>query len=251
MRFSFKRLVPVSLVCTSIVLTGLCISDKVSAQQINESENTDKLETSSESDDNVTNESDQEEEPNSVSSPNNVEADATPDTTTEVNSSPDFSSLRDFLDVGNWEAADQETFRILLSVVGPDSTSQGRFDLDEWRDFIGNDESCTIVRNLDAYWSIASNGQLGFSAQRRVFQSSSQSFLSFYKQIKWLTERADEWLVSWQYTDDGEAEYIQRPDFINASSIEGHLPGLMEWEVASGEEQAQDRRFEMIDFCDL
>ncbi|MFG6101446.1 GUN4 domain-containing protein [Leptothoe sp. EHU-05/26/07-4] len=255
MRFLLERFTLVCLIYASISFAGVAISGKALAEPTG-TENVDMPGTSDEpipdSSDINDNSVQLEEDPaSSQNNQDNVGEDTLSDTSSEVTSSPaDITPLRQFLDSGEWEAADQETFRILLSVVGEDSRSQGRFNLDEWENFISDQEHCSIVRKIDGLWNSSSDGTLGFSAQRRMFQESDQSFLDFYRRIKWLTENADAWLVSWKYTDD-EATYIQKPDFENAPSIEGHLPALMEWEIAPGDEQAQDRRFEMINFCNI
>ena len=244
---------PVSLFLASILFTGLSLPDEVFAQPSDSTNNVDIVDDPDDSADEPVdvNDNSMQEEQDSTSSQDSAEEDGTSDTPLETtSSSPDFTDLRQFLELKNWEEADKETFKILLSIVGPTSQDQGRFELDEWQAFIENEENCTMVRNLDALWSFSSNSQLGFSAQRRVFQNSDQNFLDFYKRVKWLTEGADAWLVSWNYAD-GEAIYVEKPNFKDAASIEGHLPALMEWEVASGEEQAQDRRFEMINSCNL
>jgi hypothetical protein len=157
--------------------------------------------------------------------------------------------LEQFLDEEQWARADEETFNLLLTAAGENSRAEGRFDIYEWSGFLNNSESCTLVKAIDDLWIQASGGSLGFSAQREVFDSS-ENIRSFYERISWLEEGSDNWLVSWEYDlEQKKAIYISSPDFDNAVSIEGYLPGLMEWEPQN--DSYFDFRFQMIETCDL
>ncbi|MBE9109421.1 GUN4 domain-containing protein [Nodosilinea sp. LEGE 07298] len=181
---------------------------------------------------------------------NNIVEPETTDSFDNDNSSPGLEELEQFLDERQWEMADEATFNILLSAVGDNSLAQGRFDLSEWEVFLANPENCSLVRQVDALWIQASKGSLGFAAQRRVFQNS-EDFRSFYEEIDWLAEDSDDWLVSWDYDSvERKASYISLPNYDDAASIEGYLPGMMEWEP-SEDGQILDLRFQMIGACRL
>jgi hypothetical protein len=137
-----------------------------------------------------------------------------------------------------------------LTAVSDKSRAQGRFVNSEWEAFLNNSESCTLVKNIDSLWTQASGGKLGFSAQRRVFKNS-KNFQSFYEQIRWLEEGSETWLVSWDYDDrQQKAIYEKTPDYDNAATIEGYLPGMMEWEPLK-DGRFLDQRFLLFGACEL
>jgi serine/threonine protein kinase len=161
-----------------------------------------------------------------------------------------YVELNESLRVQNWESADQITFTLLLTAVSDKSRAQGRFVNSEWEAFLNNSESCTLVKNIDSLWTQASGGKLGFSAQRRVFKNS-KNFQSFYEQIRWLEEGSETWLVSWDYDDrQQKAIYEKTPDYDNAATIEGYLPGMMEWEPLK-DGRFLDQRFLLFGACEL
>ncbi|NEP01083.1 MAG: protein kinase [Symploca sp. SIO2E9] len=159
----------------------------------------------------------------------------------------DYSKLQKSLQQKDWEAADLETYKVMLKVAGPKSQAQGRFDLTEWAQF-----SCPALKKIDSLWSEASSGKLGFGVQNRVLEESKNYTVSYVK-IGWMKESPEghSWEVAWNY--DPETKVVEyhpgyRPNFDNPP--DGHLPAKLEWETPLGEE-AQDRRFEAIYRCNL
>ena len=164
----------------------------------------------------------------------------------------EYAELYTYLESENWELADQRTFDLILKLTGEKSEQQGRLALDEWQQALINSDYCKHMHAIDRLWALASNDQLGFKAQREVFYISKLEPTTFYRRVQWLNTKGDKWLVSWNYSN-GTASYIKEPDFKNPNSIKGHLPTLMEWEidVENEQTQAQDRRFEMFNLCEM
>jgi hypothetical protein len=73
-----------------------------------------------------------------------------------------YSKLNDFLESGNWKAADEETARMMLAVAG--RTSQGYLDTDDIEKF-----PCEDLRIIDHLWVKYSNGRFGFSVQKQIY----------------------------------------------------------------------------------
>jgi hypothetical protein len=73
-----------------------------------------------------------------------------------------YSKLNDFLESGNWKAADEETARMMLAVAG--RTSQGYLDVDAINKF-----PCEDLRIIDHLWVKYSNGRFGFSVQKQIY----------------------------------------------------------------------------------
>jgi hypothetical protein len=152
----------------------------------------------------------------------------------------DYTQLQQYLQEQDWEAADRETFELILTAAGPISTEEGRLDIEEWQAF-----SCDVLREIDDFWLNASNNQLGFSVQKQVFEESARNFSVFYNTIGWLG--LFDWEVAWAYLPDSKnVEYLpeQQPNFEDPPK--GHLPAMLEWETPEA-----DRRFEAIYRCGL
>ncbi|NEO99224.1 MAG: protein kinase [Symploca sp. SIO2E9] len=158
-----------------------------------------------------------------------------------------YSRLENFLKQKKWEEADQETYQVMLTVAGPKSQAQGRFDLVEWAQF-----SCPDFKEIDRLWSEASSGKLGFSVQNKILEES-KNFIASYAKIGWMEELSVgySWVVAWNYDPETKAvEYYPkyRPNFDNPP--DGHLPAKLEWKTLSGQER-RDLRFEAIYRCNL
>jgi GUN4-like/Caspase domain len=99
--------------------------------------------------------------------------------------STDYRKLRDLLKASNWEAADRETFQVMLRVVNRERV--GWFDSDSLRRF-----PCQDLQTIDQLWTTASNGHFGFSIQRKIWEkcgsmisSSPEVWEDFADRIGW------------------------------------------------------------------
>ncbi|HIK05890.1 MAG TPA: GUN4 domain-containing protein [Trichormus sp. M33_DOE_039] len=76
----------------------------------------------------------------------------------------DYSRLRDLLAAKKWQEADDETYLVMLQIVG---RKKG--------DYIRSEElfnfPCTDLRNIDQLWVKYSNGHFGFSVQKEIYLS--------------------------------------------------------------------------------
>lgn len=81
----------------------------------------------------------------------------------------DYSNLRDFLKLGNWIAADNETARVMLEAVNRElngTRSDHRpLDVEEIQKF-----PCQDLQTIDRLWLIASQEHFGFSVQRKIWE---------------------------------------------------------------------------------
>lgn len=128
-----------------------------------------------------------------------------------------YANLRSDLQSHNWKQANQETTEDLLKTFGPNSDRTGQVDPQE-----AANPSCTDLKTVDQLWSKASNGNLGFTAQRQVLQQVANDYRKAYNQMQW-QRPGGEWLI--QYTYDGHRERFKpgyEPDYGNPDK--GHLP---------------------------
>lgn len=154
----------------------------------------------------------------------------------------DYTQLKKYLNENppNWEAADRETYEVMLKVAGLKSESQGFFDLTEWE----ANFTCEDFKAIDQLWSDASDGQLGFSTQNRILNKTND-LNKFYNEVGWL--QGQEKLVSWYPRNQTATEnikryvYTKKPKFSNPPP--GHLPAMLVWS------DKIDYRFDKVDTC--
>jgi len=130
--------------------------------------------------------------------------------------SVDYSDLRYDLQKHNWQRANEDTMEALLKAFGPNSNKTGHIDFKE-----AANPPCQDLKTVDQLWSKASNGNLGFAAQRQVLKQSGD-YRQAYNQMQW-QRPGGEWLI--QYTYDGHREHFKpgyEPDYGNPDK--GHLP---------------------------
>ncbi len=159
-----------------------------------------------------------------------------------------YSQLQNSLQKNDWKVADELTYKLMLSLAGPDSKAEGRFNLTEWENF-----SCNDLKKIDTLWSGASKGKLGFNAQKRIFEAAGSSPSVFFSRIKWLfiAPSSTTWLVAWKYDQETkQVTYLPKrsPNF--TTPAEGHLPAMLVW-APQANGKSVDLRFQKINQCSL
>ena len=165
----------------------------------------------------------------------------------------EYAQLTRSLKAKDWKAADQETFDLLLGLVGKKSKQKGLFLNEEWDSFLSKESGCQQIERINALWSDASGGKLGFSAQKRLLDKTKnldpdRRSKAFYDQVEWTNENSA--LVEWDYDESANAaRYFEgkEPDFIDP--VEGHLPAIMMWEKS--ESERRDKRTLIFLECNL
>jgi serine/threonine protein kinase len=163
----------------------------------------------------------------------------------------DYADLYFSLKAKDWEAADQNTWNLMLGLAGDDSRQKGIFSAEEWEDFLDSEASCQHIRRIDSWWNKASEGKLGFSTQMRLLKeekSIDESFYlkPFYSRIQWIDKDRKNTLVEWNYNAETEAvNYVKgkEPNFVEP--VEGHLPAIMLWK------DSKDKRFALLNKCNF
>ncbi len=125
-----------------------------------------------------------------------------------------YTKLIDFLESGNWKAADEETARMMLAVAG--RTLEGYLNADDIEKF-----PCEDLRIIDHLWVKYSNGRFGFSVQKQIYlncggkpDSNFPSDTIWYK----FTDEVG-WRVNESFIDVDGIKY----DF---GASRGHLPSF-------------------------
>lgn len=106
----------------------------------------------------------------------------------------DYTKLRDLLAAKKFLAADEETTRVMLKVVGADK--RGYFTPKQIQTFPRTD-----LQTIDQLWVHYSGGKYGFSVQKRIWQEE-KNLESFVCRVGWGELRLEwrktgEWFVSY------------------------------------------------------
>eukprot|EP00271_Cylindrocystis_brebissonii_P007947 TRINITY_DN21905_c0_g1_i1.p1 TRINITY_DN21905_c0_g1~~TRINITY_DN21905_c0_g1_i1.p1 ORF type:complete len:321 (-),score=30.14 TRINITY_DN21905_c0_g1_i1:1321-2283(-) len=91
-----------------------------------------------------------------------------------------YELLRSLLARGQWEAADEETRRVLCVLAGEGAAKRKWVYFSEVQ-FMPNSDLLTI----DSLWRAYSNNKFGFSVQRRIWQTCDQRWKPFFLKIDW------------------------------------------------------------------
>lgn len=133
-----------------------------------------------------------------------------------------YSQLREYLRQKNWQAADADTYEVLLKIAGEKSQSRGYINYDEIKSM-----PCTELKTIDDLWRKASDGKLGFSAQQLIYQQQGQNWQKMYDQVGWgslisgIFSKTVEQEFNWQ-TRRFQYKSGMEPKFQNPPA--GHLP---------------------------
>lgn len=119
----------------------------------------------------------------------------------------DYRKLRDLLKAGKWKAADRETYRLMITIVGKEEGQW--FDRADLENF-----PCEDLLTIDRLWVEASNSHFGFSVQKKIWEecgspmTNSEKFRNFGNRVGWCKE--SDWLNDFdlkknpQYSPKGE-----------------------------------------------
>ncbi len=91
----------------------------------------------------------------------------------------DYTRLRQLLWLNHWEAADQETERLVLSALSQDMrplTADTLLSLSQY---------CVDVQTIDRLWSHYSKGKFGFAAQQQIYMDQDRQPGDFLTAVEW------------------------------------------------------------------
>ena len=163
-----------------------------------------------------------ENSPDTPSTPSPTETSSSPNLTS---SDVDYSKLEDFLQAEQWQAANQETAKLMLKVANRDQ--EGWLDRDSIENF-----PCDVLSQIDRLWLNNSGGKFGFSVQKKICiedcggnpdgQADEVAWFCFAEAVGWRENQ--EWLG-----------YPQEATF-DTSALKGHLPWVSNHERLCGVE---------------
>jgi serine/threonine protein kinase len=124
----------------------------------------------------------------------------------------DYRKLRDLLKAGEWQKADDFTYRLMLLVANREKEKEVRLDIEDIDNF-----PCEDLRTIDQLWIKYSDGKFGFSVQKRIYQS----FGGTREYDRGICKKFG-YKVGWR---KGQSWLYYRDITFNTKAPEGHLPG--------------------------
>ena len=139
-----------------------------------------------------------------------------------VEKNASYNQLTNYLKEKNWQAADNETYLLLLKAAGSQSYNDGTFYPDEF-----NRITCADLVLIDQLWTQASNGKQGLTAQKKIYEDSARDIRKTYESIGWISSSGELAINTAYNRQTSRWEYIEgrQPDF--KSLPVGHLPFLL------------------------
>jgi regulator of replication initiation timing len=101
----------------------------------------------------------------------------------------DYNSLMELLEAGDWRAADEYTWEIILYIAG--RQEQGWLQTEDIENF-----PCTDLKTIDYLWNYYSQGSFGLTVQQQIWESVSGEYEEFCDRVGW---RFGE---NWKYYDE-------------------------------------------------
>lgn len=133
-----------------------------------------------------------------------------------------YELLNNYLKQKNWQAADQETYLLLLKAAGSKSYADGTFHPDELSQI-----SCADLVLIDQLWTQSTNAKQGLTAQRQTYEESFKDLRLTFETLGWLNPSGEPAIATAYNRQTSRWEYItgRQPNF--KSPPKGHLPFLM------------------------
>ncbi len=133
-----------------------------------------------------------------------------------------YDRLSLYLKEKNWQAADYETYLLLLKSAGSQSYNDGTFYPDEFSRI-----TCADLVLIDQLWTQATNGKQGLTAQRKIYEDSARDIRKTYENIGWISPSGELAINTAYNRSTLRWEYIEgrQPNF--KSPPVGHLPFLL------------------------
>ena len=108
-----------------------------------------------------------------------------------------YQKLEEYLKNGQWEEADNETYRVMIEVLGKEQVDWFR-RAEELLNF-----PCEDLLTIDGLWVQHSQGKFGFSVQKEIIKKCgykldgsdppSEVLYNFLDRVGWRDKKTDEW----------------------------------------------------------
>ncbi len=139
----------------------------------------------------------------------------------------DYSRLRKFLEKGDWQAADKETWEVMCRVAAREN--EGWLDEASILNF-----PCEDLQQINQLWEHYSKGKFGFRVQKKIYEnrgggktsrSESAVWKAFCEYVGWQKEGSS----SWVWYSDLTFNLKNAPQGHLPRECFGHLPKEIMW----------------------
>jgi len=144
----------------------------------------------------------------------------------------DYSSLRDYLQEGDFRKADDETRALLIKMAGPGAVQRGWVYFTEVSPIPVAD-----LQTVDNLWRAASNNKYGYSVQKELWQQNQKRWAKFFKQIDWTQGQNNiyrKWPAEFIYSLEGPKGHLPLTNALRGTQLFQAVLEHPAWEKAAG-----------------
>jgi len=128
-----------------------------------------------------------------------------------------YELLRDLLEAGEWEKADDETRLKLIQMAGPDAEARGWVYFTEVKNIPAAD-----LQTVDNLWSSYSKGRFGYSVQKKAWVKSRKVWTKFFQEIDWVQGENNayrKWPMEFFYTPDAKKGHLPLTNCLRGTQL--------------------------------
>jgi hypothetical protein len=144
----------------------------------------------------------------------------------------DYSSLRAYLQEGDFRKADDETRALLIKMAGPGAVQRN------WVYFTEVSPIPTAdLQTVDNLWRAASNNKFGYSVQKEIWQQNQKRWAKFFKQIDWTQGENNiyrKWPAEFVYSMEAPKGHLPLTNALRGTQLFQAVLEHPAWEKAAG-----------------
>jgi len=128
-----------------------------------------------------------------------------------------YELLRDLLEVGEWEKADDETRLKLIEMAGPEAESRGWVYFTEVKDIPVAD-----LQTVDKLWSAYSKGRYGYSIQKNIWTKNKKVWTKFFVEIDWVQGENNayrKWPLEFFFKEDAKKGHLPLTNCLRGTQL--------------------------------
>eukprot|EP01026_Neomeris_dumetosa_P070852 TRINITY_DN710_c0_g1_i1.p1 TRINITY_DN710_c0_g1~~TRINITY_DN710_c0_g1_i1.p1 ORF type:complete len:265 (+),score=40.21 TRINITY_DN710_c0_g1_i1:31-795(+) len=146
----------------------------------------------------------------------------------------DYSLLKQCLQEGDFQKADDETRAKLIELAGEGAKARGWVYFTEVKTIPAED-----LQTLDNLWLASSGGKFGYSVQKQLWKQTDQNWSKFFKKIDWTVGEQNfyrKWPQEFIYSTDAAKGHLPLTNCLRGTQLFEAIMGHEAFEAVSGEE---------------
>uniref|UniRef100_A0A7S1X7N6 GUN4-like domain-containing protein n=2 Tax=Eukaryota TaxID=2759 RepID=A0A7S1X7N6_9CHLO len=129
----------------------------------------------------------------------------------------DYTPLKEALEAGEFQKADDITRALLIELAGEDAKGRGWVYFSEVKTISVKD-----FKTMDSLWVAYSEGKFGFSVQKNLWVQCSKRWPKFFKRINWVQGENNiyrKWPAEFNYTKEAEKGHLPLTNALRGTEL--------------------------------